>query len=108
MMVKGHAYKEISAELGLSDSTVHTHIERIYTKLHVRSRSPRWRSISGREESLCGPDTNEKYKEYGRLRPMQGSMGLAVDGDVHAPYEGLALGKRCIGQITPFAQWISP
>jgi DNA-binding NarL/FixJ family response regulator len=40
MMVKGYAYKEISAELGLSDSTVHTHIERIYTKLHVRSRSP--------------------------------------------------------------------
>ncbi len=38
-MVKGYAYKEISAELGISDSTLRTHIERIYTKLHVRSRS---------------------------------------------------------------------
>jgi DNA-binding NarL/FixJ family response regulator len=39
LLVKGYAYKEISAELGISYSTVHTHIERIYTKLHVRSRS---------------------------------------------------------------------
>jgi DNA-binding NarL/FixJ family response regulator len=39
LLVKGFAYKEIAAELGISYSTVHTHIERIYDKLHVQSRS---------------------------------------------------------------------
>lgn len=39
MLAKGFAYKEIAAELGVSYSTVHTHIERIYDKLHVHSRS---------------------------------------------------------------------
>ncbi len=39
LLVKGFAYKEIAAELGISYSTVHTHIERIYDKLHVKSRS---------------------------------------------------------------------
>ena len=31
--------KEVAAQLGISYSTVHTHIERIYEKLHVHSRS---------------------------------------------------------------------
>jgi len=39
LLSKGYAYKEIAAELNVSYSTVHTHIERIYDKLHVHSRS---------------------------------------------------------------------
>lgn len=39
LLVKGYAYKEVAAELNISYSTVHTHIERIYNKLHVHSRS---------------------------------------------------------------------
>jgi DNA-binding NarL/FixJ family response regulator len=39
LLVKGFAYKEVAAELKVSYSTVHTHIERIYDKLHVHSRS---------------------------------------------------------------------
>ncbi|BCU77464.1 response regulator transcription factor [Luteolibacter sp. LG18] len=38
-LAKGFAYKEIAADLGISYSTVQTHIERIYEKLHVHSRS---------------------------------------------------------------------
>ena len=39
LLVKGLAYKEVAAELGISYSTVHRHIESIYRKLHVHSRS---------------------------------------------------------------------
>lgn len=39
LLVKGFAYKEVAAELGISYSTVHRHIESIYRKLHVHSRS---------------------------------------------------------------------
>ena len=38
-LVKGYSYKEVAEAIGISYSTVHTHIERIYKKLHVRSRS---------------------------------------------------------------------
>lgn len=37
-LAKGYSYKETAALLGISYSTVHTHIERIYQKLHVQSR----------------------------------------------------------------------
>jgi DNA-binding NarL/FixJ family response regulator len=39
LLVKGLAYKEVAFELGISYSTVHRHIEGIYRKLHVHSRS---------------------------------------------------------------------
>jgi DNA-binding NarL/FixJ family response regulator len=39
LLVRGLAYKEVAAELGISYSTVHRHIESIYRKLHVHSRS---------------------------------------------------------------------
>jgi len=39
LLVKGYLYKEIADQLKISYSTVHTHIERIYNKLHVRSRA---------------------------------------------------------------------
>jgi len=36
---RGHPYKEISHELGISLSTVRTYIQRIYEKLHVHSQT---------------------------------------------------------------------
>jgi DNA-binding NarL/FixJ family response regulator len=36
---QGYLYKEISDQLGISYSTVRTHIERVYQKLHVQSRA---------------------------------------------------------------------
>lgn len=38
-LAKGLAYKEVAAHLNISYSTVHRHVERIYRKLHVHSRS---------------------------------------------------------------------
>jgi DNA-binding NarL/FixJ family response regulator len=38
-LAKGFIYKQIADALGISYRTVHTHIEHIYQKLHVRSRS---------------------------------------------------------------------
>jgi len=39
LLSEGYLYKEIADRLSISYSTVRTHIERIYTKLHVQSRS---------------------------------------------------------------------
>ena len=39
LLSKGHLYKEISDTLEISYGTVRTHIQRIYKKLHVRSRA---------------------------------------------------------------------
>jgi DNA-binding NarL/FixJ family response regulator len=39
LLVKGYAYKEVAHELGISYSTVQRHIESIYRKLHVHSRT---------------------------------------------------------------------
>ncbi len=39
LLVKGCAYKEVASELGISYSTVQRHIESIYRKLHVHSRT---------------------------------------------------------------------
>lgn len=38
-LVKGLAYKEVAAELGIRYSTVHRHLESIYRKLHAHSCS---------------------------------------------------------------------
>ena len=38
-LAKGWLYKEVAAALGVSYGTIHTHIERLYTKLRVRSRA---------------------------------------------------------------------
>jgi DNA-binding NarL/FixJ family response regulator len=39
LLAQGYLYKEIADQLSVSYRTVHTHIEHIYSKLHVRSRS---------------------------------------------------------------------
>ena len=39
LLAQGYIYKEIADRLGIAYRTVHTHIERIYGKLHVRSRA---------------------------------------------------------------------
>src|SRR5712671_1116385 len=38
-LAKGYLYKEIAEQLNISYGTVHTYIERIFKKLHVRSRA---------------------------------------------------------------------
>jgi DNA-binding NarL/FixJ family response regulator len=38
-LVKGYSYKEVAEQMRISYSTVHTHIEHIYQKLHVQSRA---------------------------------------------------------------------
>jgi DNA-binding NarL/FixJ family response regulator len=38
-LVKGFSYKETAEAMGISYSTVHSHIEHIYDKLHVQSRA---------------------------------------------------------------------
>jgi len=39
LLAKGYLYKEIAEQLSISYSTVHTHVERIFKKLYVRSRA---------------------------------------------------------------------
>jgi DNA-binding NarL/FixJ family response regulator len=39
LLAKGHLYKEIAWDLGIGFETVRSHIDNIYTKLHVRSRT---------------------------------------------------------------------
>jgi len=39
LLAEGFLYKEISDRLGISMSTVRTHLQRIYEKLHVQSRT---------------------------------------------------------------------
>ncbi len=39
MLVEGHSYKTAAAELGCSVNTVGTHMQSIYRKLHVHSKS---------------------------------------------------------------------
>lgn len=39
LLVKGYAYKEVAGELEISNSTVQRHVESIYRKLHVHSRT---------------------------------------------------------------------
>jgi len=39
LLSKGHLYKEIGDTLDISYGTVRTYIQRIYKKLHVRSRA---------------------------------------------------------------------
>jgi DNA-binding NarL/FixJ family response regulator len=38
-LVAGYFFKEIAGQLGISGETVRTHVNHIYRKLHVRSRT---------------------------------------------------------------------
>jgi DNA-binding NarL/FixJ family response regulator len=39
LLARGYRYKEIASALGLAVETVHSHLRRIYDKLHVTSRT---------------------------------------------------------------------
>ena len=39
LLARGYLYKEIASRIGVAYATIRTHVERIYEKLHVRSRS---------------------------------------------------------------------
>ncbi|HZQ46221.1 MAG TPA: response regulator transcription factor [Verrucomicrobiae bacterium] len=49
LLAKGRRYKEIVGELGLSMSTVRTHLTHIYEKLHVQSRTEATIKFFGRD-----------------------------------------------------------
>ena len=49
LLAKGCLYKEISDTLGISMSTVRTHVQHIYEKLHVQSRMEAARKYFGRD-----------------------------------------------------------
>lgn len=67
MLAQGFMYKEIADKLGTSYATVRTHIERIYGKLHVNSRSQGVaKSINGRNHDsvqLLGVSRPRLYSE---------------------------------------------
>ncbi len=53
LLTQGYYYKEISDTLGISMPTVNTYIQRIYDKLHVRSRA---RAVAKYTKSSRGQD----------------------------------------------------
>jgi DNA-binding NarL/FixJ family response regulator len=48
LLAKGFLYKEIAEQLGVSMSTVRTHISAVYEKLHVHSRTEAAMKLAGR------------------------------------------------------------
>ena len=48
LLANGSLYKEIGDALGISMSTVRTHVQHIYEKLHVQSRTEAARKFFGR------------------------------------------------------------
>jgi len=48
LLAKGYLYKEIAEQLGVSMSTVRTHISAVYEKLHVHSRTEAAMKFAGR------------------------------------------------------------
>jgi len=48
LLAKGYLYKEIADHLGVSMSTVRTHVSAIYEKLHVHSRTEAAMKLAGR------------------------------------------------------------
>jgi DNA-binding NarL/FixJ family response regulator len=49
LLAKGYYYKEISDSLGISYNTVRTHLQHIYEKLHVQSRTGAVLKFLGRQ-----------------------------------------------------------
>lgn len=51
-LAQGRRYKEVAADLGLSTDTVRTHVNRIYKKLHVHSRTEAVNTLRGQGRVL--------------------------------------------------------
>ena len=49
LLTKGYLYKEIADHLGVTLSTIQTHIAAVYTKLHVHSRTEAAMKFSGKQ-----------------------------------------------------------
>ncbi len=74
----GDSYKEIARALGLSPTTVHTHLRTVYTKLGVTSKIELARSLEGNAVSDQTPDQSEV------------TAGLALEPDAAIPLTGIA------------------
>jgi DNA-binding NarL/FixJ family response regulator len=53
LLTRGYAFKEVAESLGISVTTVGTHIRRIYEKLHVHSRA---QAVAAYTQSLRGEE----------------------------------------------------
>jgi len=53
LLARGFAFKEVSDKLGISVTTVGTHVRRIYEKLHVHSRA---QAVAAYTKSVHGDD----------------------------------------------------
>jgi DNA-binding NarL/FixJ family response regulator len=65
LLTRGYAFKEVADSLGISVTTVGTHIRRIYEKLHVHSRA---QAVAAYTQSLRG-------EERWRTAPTRKSAG---------------------------------
>ncbi|MCG3150107.1 MAG: Transcriptional regulatory protein LiaR [Verrucomicrobiae bacterium] len=54
LLAQGYLYKEIAERIGVSYATIRTHVERIYHKLHVRSRAQAVARYLGRAADQAG------------------------------------------------------
>lgn len=58
-LARGHAYKEIAHNLGISIGTINTHVRRIYHKLHVSSRGEAVALFSNFQDEPRAPEIHD-------------------------------------------------
>lgn len=69
LVATGHTNAQIARRLGLSEGTVRTHLENIYRRLHVSSRTAAvTRAFSGRDAPSAPEPSAGPYPGSGRVR----------------------------------------
>jgi DNA-binding NarL/FixJ family response regulator len=58
-LARGHLYKEIAGELDLSYHTVRTHVQNIYKKLQIRSKSETVRHVNSPHRPINSPGLDQ-------------------------------------------------